>query len=131
GAGVGGGSRGRGALISGPLDDLEADAAVGEGLLADGVAPLARFELGPLDGVGLQEAVEVRLLAPGARIVVVLHDPTAEVDDGGGMPVGPLQEQPAGLPAVELRPAPPRLRPAPPPARGGGGPPAPTAAPSP
>src|SRR5262245_2936259 len=73
----GSGSRGRrsrrrrGLAISGALPDLEADAAVGQRLLADGVALLAGLQGGLLHGVGLEEAVEVGLVAPVAAEVVV------------------------------------------------------------
>jgi hypothetical protein len=52
--------------------DRDFDAAVLQGLLADDVAFLASFQSRSLDRVGLQEAVEVLLLAPGSAEVVVL-----------------------------------------------------------
>ena len=85
-----------------PTRDGEPDRAVGQGLLGDRVAPLAGLERGLLDGVGLEEAVELRGVAPGAAVVVVADPAGGGVDDGGVEPAGQLDEQPGGL-AVEER----------------------------
>src|SRR5262245_38153022 len=76
----------RGAVMSGPREDLDLDAAVLERLLADGVALLTGLQLGLLHGVELQEAVQVGLLAPAAPVVVVAHRTGGGVDDHGVVP---------------------------------------------
>ncbi len=48
------------------FDHLQLDAAVGEGLLRDGIALLACFDFCLLHGVDLQEAIQVSLIAPEA-----------------------------------------------------------------
>ena len=54
---------------------------------------------GLLDGVGLEEAVELRLVAPGAAVVVVADLPGGGVDDDRVEPAGQLDEQAGGLAA--------------------------------
>jgi hypothetical protein len=78
--------RRRGADTLRTLLDLEPDAAVLELLLVDLVALLARLDPGFLDGVGLQEEVEVLLVAPGALEVVELDGAGGGVDDGRVLP---------------------------------------------
>jgi hypothetical protein len=46
------------------FDDLHLNAAVLEGLLADGIALLARFQVRCFDGIQLQKAIAVLLIAP-------------------------------------------------------------------
>src|SRR4051794_3661757 len=89
--GLGRGGRGPG---SAGLDDLEADAAVFEGLLADGVPLLPGLERRSLNGVRLHEAVEVLLRAPRAVVVVKLQLAGRGVARDGVEPAGQLDEQP-------------------------------------
>src|SRR5260370_32464269 len=56
--------RRRGVAISGALHELQANATILEGLLSDGMATFAGFELGFLNFVRLQKAVEMCLVAP-------------------------------------------------------------------
>src|SRR3569833_2208330 len=86
---------GTGSLLG--RDDLHSNAAVAERLLADGVALLTCFELGLFAGVGLQEAIELFLLAPVPAIVVVAYFAGSRVDDGGIAPTRQLHEQSGGL----------------------------------
>ena len=81
-----------------PTLDGELDGAVGQGLLDDAVAPLAGLDRGLLDGVGLEEAVELLLRAPAAVVVVVADAGRSAVStDDGVEPAGQLDEQPGGL----------------------------------
>ncbi len=68
------------------LYDLHLDAAVVEGLLGDGVALFAGLQLGHLDCVSLEEAVELLLLAPGALVVVEADSAAGDINDGGIAP---------------------------------------------
>src|SRR4051794_19634470 len=56
--------RRRAAVMSGTLHDPQADAAVFELLLADAVAALAGLQLHLLDGIRLQEPIQVLLITP-------------------------------------------------------------------
>ena len=66
------------------------------------MALLAGLDPGLLDGVDLQEAVELGLVAPGAVVVVVVDLPGRRVDDDGIGPVGQPDDEPGGLAAEEL-----------------------------
>ena len=61
-----------------------------QGRLADQMALLASFNLGLLDGIRLQERVQVLLLAPMAVEVVVAHLAGLKVGDEGIAPAGEL-----------------------------------------
>src|SRR5262245_44155753 len=87
--------------MSGGLDDLQPDGAVVEGLLGYLVALLAGLQLHHLDGVHLEEAVEMRLLSPDAVVVVVAQLPAGGVDDHRVLPAGQLHQQAGCLAAVK------------------------------
>src|SRR4029077_11729528 len=78
--------RRRGVDMSPSPCNLEFDAAVLKRLLGDGMAQLPRLERGLLDGVRLQEPVELRLVAPVAVEVVVADRAGQRVDDGRVLP---------------------------------------------
>src|ERR1700722_5864348 len=92
----------RGVVISSALDDLKPDASIFQGLFTDAVALPTSLQLGPLDGVGLQETVKMFLIAPVIVEVVELHIAAHGVDDDGIPPFGQLNDQTSGLTAVEL-----------------------------
>src|SRR6266404_4742828 len=73
--------RRRGVAISGALHELQANAAVLQGLLGDRVAAFAGLELGLLNRIALQEAVEMCLVAPVPVVIVVAHGPRQRVND--------------------------------------------------
>jgi DNA invertase Pin-like site-specific DNA recombinase len=93
----------RAAARAAALPHLEQDAAVRQRLLGDAVAPEPRLDLGLLDGVHLNQPVEVPLVAPLAAEVVVADDPGGGVDDDRVLPVGEPDEQARGLAAVKPR----------------------------
>jgi hypothetical protein len=64
------------------LDD-ELNTAVHEGLLGHSVALLASFELRLLNGIGLEETVELNLLAPPTAVVVELQRTCARLTNDG------------------------------------------------
>ena len=63
--------------------DADLDRAIMQGCLADQMALLASFNLGLLDGIRLQERVQVFLFAPAAVVVVELHGTALEVTNDG------------------------------------------------
>src|SRR5688500_6207472 len=85
------------------LPDLELDAAVGELGLAELVALGTGLQAGFLNGVHLQELVEVALVAPRAVVVVELYGARSCVDDDGVQPVWELDDEPGDFAAVEFR----------------------------
>ena len=90
-------------FMSGTSDaDGQLDRSVGQGLLGDLVALLAGLDPRLLDGVDLEEAIQVALVAPGAIVVVVADLPGRRVDDDGIGPVGQPDDEPRGLAAEEL-----------------------------
>ncbi len=66
------------------------------------MALLAGLDPRLFDGVDLEEAVELALVAPGAVVVVEVDLPGRRVDDDGIGPVGQPDDQPADLAAEEL-----------------------------
>jgi hypothetical protein len=79
----------------------EPDGAVGERLLGDGVTAFTGLEGGLLDGVGLEEAIELLLPAPGLVEVVEPDAAVGGVEDDGVEPAGEADEDPGGLPLEE------------------------------
>ena len=82
--------------------DGQLDRAVGQRLLGDAVALPAGLDLGLFDGVGLQKAVELLLVAPGAAVVVELQAAAGQVADDRIVPAGQLDRQAGGRAAEEL-----------------------------
>jgi hypothetical protein len=78
--------------------DSKLDGPIGELLFAEGVTGPACLDAGFLDGVALQELVELSLFAPTFVVVVELDAPRAGVDDGGVVPTGP--EKSVAVPVV-------------------------------
>ena len=66
------------------------------------MALLAGLDPCLLDGVDLQEAIELGLVAPGAVVVIVADLPGRRVDDDGIGPVGQPDDEARGLAAEEL-----------------------------
>lgn len=79
----------------------ELDRAVGQRLLGNAVALLASFELGPLDGVHLQEAAQLLLVAPVTLEVVVLHAAGSQVENRRVSPAGQPDGQASRLAAEQ------------------------------
>src|SRR5438046_851178 len=82
--------------------NLNPHTTVLEGLFADLVALLAGLQLGLFDGVGLQKAVEVSRIAPGALEVIVAQRAGQRIDHGRVAPARQPKEQAAGRAAVKL-----------------------------
>src|SRR5262249_58584103 len=86
---------------SAPLDDGQPDAAVLQCLFAD-LKPLgAGFDTALLDGVKLEEAIEVLPLAPAALVVVEADLAGGGVDDDRVAPARQADEQAGGLAAEQ------------------------------
>jgi hypothetical protein len=94
--------RRRGVAISGALHELQANATILEGLLSDGMTTFAGFELGFLNCVRLQKAVEMCLVAPVPVEVVVTDRARQRVDDDGILPAWEPNHQTRRLAAEEL-----------------------------
>ena len=77
-----------------PLD-RQFDRAIGKGLFDDGVAALAGLDACLLDGVLLQEAIELFLVAPGAGIVVVADLAGRQVEHDRIQPARQRTKRPA------------------------------------
>jgi hypothetical protein len=88
--------------MSGTLPDLQADAAVLERLLGHLKVLLSSLELRLLNGVHLEKAVEMLLLAPPAFKIVVADDAAERVDGEGVLSAGQLHQETLGLPAEEV-----------------------------
>jgi hypothetical protein len=94
--------RRRGKDISTSFLELEFDAAVRQGLLADLHAPKARFSANLFHGVRLHEAMQLSQVAPGATVIVKLDGAADRVDDGWIFPAGLLHQQTTHLAAEEF-----------------------------
>lgn len=76
--------------------DRELDLAAGQRLFRDRVPFLARFDLGSLHGVRLEELIEFGLLAPAAVVIVVLQLASAEIAHDWITPTGQSDGEPCG-----------------------------------
>src|SRR3954451_20921941 len=85
------------------LTDLDHDAAVLNHLFADEQSLLPSVQLRLLNGVHLEEPVEMRPVSPTAFEVVVLDRARQRVDHSGILPARELNQQARRLAAVESR----------------------------
>ena len=90
-------------MLSKRFSYLDQDTAVLERSFAVAVALFLRLDLGLLDRVYLDKAIEVLLVAPVAAEVVVPDCPGGRVDDSRILSAGELDEQTRGLAAVKPR----------------------------
>src|SRR6266446_9455171 len=90
-------SNGSGDCLSAWGPDLEHDATIRQGLLVDDMSFLAGLQLGFLDGVNLQKAIELLLLSPFAAVIVIGQRAREWVDDHGVGPTGQMEDEPGGL----------------------------------
>src|SRR5439155_980013 len=81
--------------------DGELDRAVGQGLLGDGATAAAGFELSFFAGIRLEQAVQLRLLAPPTTEVVELHLAAGGVEDHRILPARELHDLAAGRAAEQ------------------------------
>lgn len=82
--------------------DGDFDRAIRQLLLGKAMPFATGFELGSLDGVGLQELPQMLLRAPVAVVVVIAQLPGLQLTDNWVAPVGQLHTQPSSFSGKEV-----------------------------